>query len=585
MPTSPHPSALNRMAPLSILRMLWNRKLLIVVIWGVVSAGVYLWVRRLPSVYSAQATVVVDSQKIPDRYVSSTVNTDLQDRLANISQQILSSTRLQKIIEEFGLYREERRTLPMEDVVEKMRKAITIEAEVKAFSGSRVGAFKVGFQGTDAGVVAAVANRISNLYVEENLRTREVDAQGTEEFIESQLQDAKKTLDGLEAAVSKYKLAHNGELPQQESQISATLARLQVALEANRDALDRAQQTKVTLENSLEIAQANLAAVTAAMQASPAAGSVTVASGGVAVPVAPARPRPLSEQIQAQIDALSARYEPMHPEMRRLRAELALAKEEEAKEARAERANAAAAASAAADKPAPPKGVNAASGQAAAAEAGAARLAAINNNLQMAQARERVNSVKTQIQFAEKEIQERQGDQREILRQIDSYQAKLQRLPIREQEMAQLTRDYEIAKANYKSLLDKRLSAGMATAMEHREKSERFEVIDPAQVPVKPSKPNRPVLYGSGSVLGLVFGLVLAAGLEARKDVVLGAWELPARLPVLGSVPRIDTEFLAAEPAAPRASGKRMRLVIFCSVTLSLVTALAAGAYLMMHRW
>ena len=161
-----------------------------------------------------------------------------------------------------------------------MRKAITIEPETKAFTGSRVGAFKVGFQGADPTVVAGVANRISNLYVEENLRTREVEAQGTEEFIENQLQEAKKTLDTLEAAVSKYKLEHNGELPQQQAELSSTLGRLQVALEANRDGINRAQQTKVTLENSLGMAEANLSALSAAMEAAHSDGGAAVVSGG-----------------------------------------------------------------------------------------------------------------------------------------------------------------------------------------------------------------------------------------------------------------------------------------------------------------
>src|SRR5205085_2548252 len=116
-------------------------------------------------------------------------------------------------------------------------------------------------------------------YVEENLRTRETEAEGTEEFIQNQLQEAKKTLDNLEAAVSKYKLEHNGELPQQQGELSATLARLQVALEANRDALNRAQQTKVTLENSLGMAEGNFSALTAALDAARSEG-VTLTTAG-----------------------------------------------------------------------------------------------------------------------------------------------------------------------------------------------------------------------------------------------------------------------------------------------------------------
>src|SRR5215471_10934964 len=91
---------------LSIARMLWNRKMLILLCWVVVSLTVAVVVYRLPTLYTAEALILVDAQKIPEKYVASTVSTDVQDRLATISQQILSSSRLKKIIDDFDLYRE-----------------------------------------------------------------------------------------------------------------------------------------------------------------------------------------------------------------------------------------------------------------------------------------------------------------------------------------------------------------------------------------------------------------------------------------------------------------------------------------------
>jgi len=385
--------------------MLWKGKTIILVLWVVVTAVVVAYVSRIPASYSAKATVVVISQKIPDRYVSATVNTDLQDRLAAISQQILSSTRLQKIMDDFNLYREERRLLTPEDVLEKMTKAITIEPETKVFTGNRVGAFKVGFQGPDPTVVAGVANRISNLYVEENLRTRETEAEGTEEFIQNQLQEAKKTLDNLEAAVSKYKLEHNGELPQQQGELSATLARLQVALEANRDALNRAQQTKVTLENSLGMAEGNFSALTAALDAARSEGVTLTTTGAAPAPLA-TRPKKPSELLTQQIDALSARYGPTHPEMKRLRAELAATKAQEKMEDETPPSNPPAKNADVASEPS--KDAPAKSDKGGGRNRNE-RIATISNDLQIAQARDRVNAIKTQIQFAEKEITDRKA--------------------------------------------------------------------------------------------------------------------------------------------------------------------------------
>src|SRR5215471_7384957 len=91
--------------PLSIVRMLWNQKWLLLGVWVTLSMLAALMVRHLRPIYRAEAVVLVDSQKIPERYVSSTVNSEVQDRLAALSQRILSFTNLRKIIDDFALYR------------------------------------------------------------------------------------------------------------------------------------------------------------------------------------------------------------------------------------------------------------------------------------------------------------------------------------------------------------------------------------------------------------------------------------------------------------------------------------------------
>ena len=56
-------------------------------------------------------------QRVPDAYVKPTVTQTIEDRLPAISEQILSRSRLERIITEFDLYKEERETQVMEDVV------------------------------------------------------------------------------------------------------------------------------------------------------------------------------------------------------------------------------------------------------------------------------------------------------------------------------------------------------------------------------------------------------------------------------------------------------------------------------------
>src|SRR4051812_1499976 len=103
-----------QLAPLSIARMFWKRKRLILICSVLLGTAVAIVVYKLPTYYMSEALILVDAQKIPEKYVTSTVSTDVQDRLATISQQILSSTRLKKIIDDFDLYREEKATMVQE---------------------------------------------------------------------------------------------------------------------------------------------------------------------------------------------------------------------------------------------------------------------------------------------------------------------------------------------------------------------------------------------------------------------------------------------------------------------------------------
>jgi uncharacterized protein involved in exopolysaccharide biosynthesis len=365
-----------------------------------------------------------------------------------------------------------------------------------------------------------VANRLTDLYVEQNLRTREGQAAATSDFLDTQLREAKKRLDEMEAAVSVYKLAHNGELPQQEAALSGTLARLQVELEANRDAINRAQQTKVILEGSANAMDATIAAQTREWEQSLRGEGTT---GTSLLPGQPATPPNVktSESLEVQLALLRASFGEKHPEVIRLRTELENVKRVEGRQA----ANAGAA-------PNPPAGggatVNRRPGT------------LLREPPEFARTREQLASLRAQIQGSDAELENRKAEQQRILGDLDLYQRRIERLPVREQEMAQVTRDYEMSKENYKSLLDKKMDAEMSLNMERRQQSERFVVLDRAQLPEKPIKPNRPALYAGGTVAALLLALLVGFVAELRQNVLLGEWELPPGTPVLARLPYIE---------------------------------------------
>jgi uncharacterized protein involved in exopolysaccharide biosynthesis len=501
----------------------------------------------LPTVYSSEAVILIDSQKIPDKYVAPTVASDLDDRISTIRQTLLSSGNLKKMIDDFDLYPKERKTHFEEEILDMMRKDITITLDpvgsgMESADGTSVRgmlkqaeqgavAFRIGYQGPDPELVTRVANRLTDLYVEENMKTRESQAAGTSEFLDTQLHEAKDRLDKLEAAVSAYKVGHNGELPEQEQSLGASLARLQTELEANREALNRTQQTKVILEGDFNAMQTTLAAQVQAWQQAQeaAAGSAAarIDSSGRLVPQ-----KKNSELLQEQLDALSGKYSESHPDIVRLKASIEKAKKIEEQEAAAKSAK----------EPADGKG-------------GAQTAATVSEPVEFTHTRQQIAQLQAQVKAADKEISDREAEQRTILAQLDSLQKRLDSLPVREQEMAGLTRDYQMSKENYAQLLDKKMAADMALDMERRQQSERFEVLDRAQVPQKPIKPKRPQLYAGGTVLGLALALGLGLLAELRRNVVLGEWELPKGTAILGRLPYIEVSVGSGETKPQRRRG------------------------------
>jgi polysaccharide chain length determinant protein (PEP-CTERM system associated) len=532
---------------LSVIRMMWKRGFQILLATAVLSAValavVYFW----PPTYRAETLILVDSQKIPEKFVSATVSAELQDRLATISQTILSNTRLKKIIQNFKLYEKESKTHVEEEILEMMRSDIKITPE-KGFIQNRPGAFRVSYEGQNPSLVAEVTNQLGNLFIEENLRAREVQAEGTSDFMKTQLQQAKKGLDEQEAKVSRFKQTYSGELPQQESALAQEMSRLQVQLQGNQDALNRAQQNKISLESALNVAQATEANLKRLIET---VKNWNANKSPLSSAVQPA-PKKKSEELEEQLANLRVVYRPEHPDVRNLERLLADVKAREK------------------DQPTPTEAAKEANGhKSEEAPDSPETVRALSNE------RERLANLRANLAIVNRELQVRQEDNQKILDRIGTAQARIQRVPLREQEMMSVTRDYEISKANYQSLLNKIFAADMATDMERNQKSERFTILDPARVPEKPVSPNRPLLGTGGCLLAVALSVAFFLLLEIRKNRLIGEWELPEGVAVLGRVPIISLG------RQTRPGGFWRKKVVAASAVL-VVAAVSAGAYALM---
>ena len=500
---------LAQLPPLSWVRAVWKRKFLILALWiafGVAATGI---VYLLPPVYRAEVLILVENQRIPERFVSSTVNTDVAGRLSSLAQQITSYTSLLKVINKFNLYREERRRMVEEEIVDLMRSHITVQLE-PGFNRERqqAAAFRVGYQSEDPLLASKVANELASQFIEQNLRSREVYAMGTSEFLKSQVAEAKQRLEQQEALLSEYKRQHSGELPQQESVLASTLARLQVQLQAVQDEIGRTEQTKILRENELSAARASHDALERMTQ--------QMAEPGKGGPEQPAETE--IEQLEKRLAALRSRYTENHPDVRDTRAAL-----ERLKEARQK---AAAATPAASEPPSATTGQVAMSGT-------------------LIREKERIEQIRGQMVVLDRRLKDLEADKQRILQEISGVQRKISQLPVREQQLAAIARDYEISKANYQSLLDKQMAAEMAAQMESTQRSERFVVLDPARVPEKPIKPDRVTWALTGWAAALLLAFMIGVAYEMNKNVFLGEWELPRELLVLARVPKMQIQSAA----------------------------------------
>jgi len=508
-----HASQLGSFAPLSIAKAVWNHRFLCLAVWLLLTAATVLIVHRLPSVYRAETTILVESQRIPENYVSPTVTPSLQDRLNAISDQILSYSRLMELIERFDLYHQERQHMTPEEIVDKMRSDIKITADRATLGSSgHPAAFRISYQGSNPTLVAEVAQQIGNFFIDENVRERSIEAEGTSEFLESQLADAKKRLEQQEAMLSRFKLEHNGELPEQENALLASAGQLKTELSGVQDAINRAQQNKTVLMASLSDAQMAQAAYTQLLQQSaPVAVSPSqpVAAGPTEV-----------ERLQAQLADLRTRYGDQYPDVRHLKEQLEQARE-------AEKKMAASHAKPAAETP----------GQAPVTTLVKTTHSSPQSLQTLLASEQRITDLKAQITAVNTEIANLEKERQNILHDLAVIDSHLQALPVREQQLASVTRDYETTKAAYQSLLDKKLAADVAADMEKRQKAERFVMLDAARVPQKPIKPKRQLIDACGCAAALLLAVLLAIGLEFHKGVLLGEWEIPTSVTILGRIP------------------------------------------------
>lgn len=490
--------------PADVGQVLTKRRWFILVPFAIGLACTPLLARLVPERYRSETLIMVVPQRVPDSYVKPTITEKIDERLASITEQILSRTRLEGIITELNLYADRRRRQVMEDVVQRMRGDIAV---------SQVGAqeaFRLSFTSDRAEIARRVTERLAALVIEQNLRDRENQAESTSQFLDSQLQEAKRRLVEQEKRLEAYRREHSGELP---TQLAGNLQSIQSAnlqLQALNESMNRAVERRLLLER--QIADAETVPV------------VDVASS----PTSVAEPARLSTRgrldvARARLATLLQVYTESHPEVvsaKRLVSELEVAADLEE-----------------------PLGATAAAPERRLSPAEVAQ-------------RKKVLDLRAELLVVDKQLESSRAEEARFKQIIAATQARVDALPSRESELVELTRDYSTQQEAYSSLLMKREDSIIAANLERRQIGEQFRILDPASMPEKPyNQTQRLGLMASGAVAGVVLGLLLVGFLEFRDSSFYREDEVVAALalPVLALIPAMSS------PREQRSARRRQR--------------------------
>lgn len=440
---------------------------------------------QLPKQYTSRTLVLVSRPAVPTEYVKPVVTEDVSQRLASMKGEILSRSRLEPVIEKFHLYANDRPKVHMEDLVERLRKAVEI-VPLEAMPGTQdrnLPGFEVNVTVNNPLLAQQICTDITSMFIEQNDRTIEQQASRTTSFIGQQLDEAKTKLDAQDAKLAQFKRQYIGLLPEETQSNLSLLGTLNSQLDANTQALSRAQQDKAFNETLLSQQEANWKK------------SQTEQN-----------PESLEEQLrtrQEQLAVLESRYTAEHPDVVKLKSEIAEL-EKKINESPSPRDSSA--------------------------------------TFRKATEPAQIQQLRAKIQEAELNYAELLKRQTKIQDQIRVLEGHIEASPMVELQLKELTRNYQTALDFYNELLKKRDNSAMARDLVHQQEGEQFRVLDAANFPTSPSFPKMLNFAAGGFGGGAVLALIILYFLMATDKTLHTEREVEAylKLPVLTSVPVLE---------------------------------------------
>lgn len=422
----------------------------------------------LPRIYQASTLIIFQPQQVSD-WVQPLTPGNADEFIDTISQKILSNTNLERIIRKFKLLKNDApENMLLEDKINDLKDRI--EIEVIADQSTQSDSFSISFKGEEPKTVMDIANTLASDFINQHLEETERKVNDTSSILEERLSVMRGRLEEVEEALKVYRKTYMGELPEQ--------------LESNLQILDRLQDQLGERQQSLSESKIQLASLQSLNT-----GDQTEESE-------------LSEIDQAyeRLNEMKTRYTENHPDIVRLKEQIAKLEAEQSDPSNAARQEQA--------------------------------------DLTISSLPERQQEEAIELTG---EIESLKEDISQIKGQIKVYQRRIENTPKREQELLSLNRDYQNIQTNYESLISRKLESEIAVDIHREQKGEQFKIVDQAQLPNRPIEPDLPQLF----LIFIALGLGVGAGIIFLKETISSSFksqqevEQSLELPVLGIIPHI----------------------------------------------
>ncbi|MEQ1637420.1 MAG: lipopolysaccharide biosynthesis protein [Methylococcales bacterium] len=467
---------------------------------------------KLPSVYKSQATILIERQEIPQELVRSTITSFADQRIQVISQRVMTSENIKAIIDKFNLYTEDKKTNSFEALSEQFRKDVQLEMVSADVVDPRSGqptqatiAFTLAFSSESPQLAQQVANELVSLYLNENLKRRNIAATEATDFLALEADKLRSQIAELETELAKFKESNANTLPELQ--------------QLNMQLMDRTEQQVTEIDrqlNTLNERKLYLEAELAQIQPTLSTFSAT----GERIFGATDRLKAL----QSEYVALSARYAANHPDVVKMEKEIHALEQEVGSVDKAELAH----------QITQKEGELAALSERYSPEhpdiiklkktiQGLERAldqpdkAALRQDSTVKPDNPAYIQLQAQLQSAKAELDAMRSSRLNLKSKLTGIEKTLRLAPQVERQYHKLMRDYENATTKYREVKAKQLEANMSQAMEKDSKGEHFSLIEPPLFPEKRFKPNRTAIVFLGFVLAVGAALgsaLIRAGLD-----------------------------------------------------------------------